>query len=45
MLREGEMTISEIATQCGFSSASHFIRTFRKAFGITPASYRKMGNE
>jgi AraC-like DNA-binding protein len=32
--------ISEIAFECGFSSESHFSRSFRKAFGMRPSDLR-----
>ena len=36
------MSVTEVALVCGFNDASHFIRLFRKAFGITPKQYRKL---
>ena len=33
-------SISEIAYRCGFGSAAHFSRTFRKHFGITAKEFR-----
>ncbi len=41
-LRATEMSVTEVAMVCGFNDASHFIRLFRKAFGITPKQYRKL---
>lgn len=32
--------ISDVAEQSGFNNACHFIRTFKKATGITPLQYR-----
>jgi len=43
LLRQSAVPITEIALGCGFSSASHFSRTYREAFGVTPASERKIG--
>jgi transcriptional regulator GlxA family with amidase domain len=43
LLRQSAVSITEIALGCGFSSASHFGRTYRAAFGVTPASERKAG--
>ena len=34
-------SVSEIAQVCGFTDPSHFIRTFSKLCGETPAVYRK----
>ena len=33
-------SVSETALLCGFSDAPHFIRTFSKRCGMTPAAYR-----
>ena len=33
-------TMSEIVSECGFSSESYFIRVFRRETGMTPAKYR-----
>ncbi|WP_373506066.1 GlxA family transcriptional regulator [Aestuariivirga sp.] len=41
LLRQSSIAITEIALGCGFSSASHFSRAYREAFGITPASERR----
>ncbi len=40
LLAENDSAVKEIAWCCGFASASHFIRSFRQQFGITPKSYR-----
>ncbi|BDS13437.1 hybrid sensor histidine kinase/response regulator transcription factor [Aureispira anguillae] len=37
LLQEGEFNISEIAYQTGFSSISHFSRSFKKAYGKAPS--------
>jgi AraC family transcriptional regulator len=34
-------TVDEVATLVGFSSPSHFISTFRRMVGVTPASLRR----
>jgi len=36
-----ELSVTEIAFRCGFSSLSLFSRTFRKAFGVTSREFRK----
>lgn len=41
LLLETTMTISEIAAAIGYSSASFFIRSFKKTEGISPSEYRK----
>ena len=34
------LTISQIATECGFFNTSHLCREFRREVGTTPATYR-----
>ena len=41
LLRETEMSISTIYTECGFESASYFGKLFKKTHGMTPLQYRK----
>ena len=41
LIMETKLSIESIGLQCGFSSPSHFIRTFKKEMDFTPASYRK----
>jgi transcriptional regulator GlxA family with amidase domain len=41
LLRQSAIPISEIAIGCGFSSASHFSRAYREAYGLTPAGERR----
>ena len=36
-----EITLSQIAYTCGFSSLQHFTSSFSQRTGITPATYRK----
>ncbi|RDY58646.1 AraC family transcriptional regulator [Flagellimonas nanhaiensis] len=40
MLRKTEDSVNDIAFKSGFESSSHFIRSFKKAKGVTPAKYR-----
>lgn len=35
------LTIGEIASTTGFADHSHLVREFRRAFGVTPADYRR----
>ena len=34
-------SIADVAAACGYRNVEHFIRQFRKAFGVTPAAFRK----
>jgi AraC-like DNA-binding protein len=36
-------TITDIALECGFNSASHFGQSFRQRFGVTPSQFRAAG--
>jgi AraC-like DNA-binding protein len=39
-MKNGDLTLEEIAEQCGFTDVYYFIRQFRKRMGITPGRYR-----
>ncbi len=41
LLRHSELTVVEIALQCGFADASHFHRLFRRTFQVSPHRYRR----
>lgn len=41
LLRNTNLTITEVAMRTGFASQSYFTETFRKHNGITPSDYRK----
>lgn len=41
MIRSTSATVSEIAHQSGFASASHFIKLFRRHFDTTPCEMRR----
>ena len=36
------ISISELAQQCGFSSASYFSASFKKKYGVVPSGYYRM---
>ncbi|MEL1240770.1 AraC family transcriptional regulator [Flavobacterium flavipallidum] len=36
-----DISISDISSQCGFESISHFNKTFKKSLGYIPTQYRK----
>ena len=40
LLRETDMSLSQIARVLGFSSASYFSQSFRRAEGMSPLEYR-----
>lgn len=41
-LKESRNSILQIATECGFSSATYFNRVFKSYFGCSPSVYRKL---
>jgi AraC family transcriptional regulator len=41
LLGQADLSIAEIAYQCGFSSQAHLTIAFRKVCGITPGEYRR----
>lgn len=43
LLTTTDQSISEIAYNCGFQSASYYIEAFGRQFGCTPRAYRKQG--
>ncbi len=44
LLRDRTLAIAEIARRCGFTSHSHFSRTFHRIEGHTPRRYRCYGH-
>lgn len=40
LLRYSSLSISEVASQCGFSDAYYFTRLFTKNYGVSPTKYR-----
>jgi AraC family transcriptional regulator len=42
LLTLGDLSIAEIAHECGYSDESHFIRCFKQMNGMTPLKYRKL---
>lgn len=41
LMKKKELDINSIMIKVGFSSQSHFTRTFKKIMGVTPGSYKK----
>jgi len=44
LLISTEKSISEIGYECTFTNTSHFIKLFKKEYGLTPAAYRARSN-
>ena len=44
MLAFTQLSVADIASECGFDSSSYFCRRFRAAFGKTPKSFRDEKN-
>ena len=40
-LKETNLTVTEIAYEVGYRDLSHFMRSFKKYFGVTPLGYKK----
>lgn len=40
LLLSGGMSVSQVGNECCFPNTSHFIKLFKKEFGLTPAVYR-----
>jgi len=43
LLAAGKRPLSDIALSCQFSSQASFNRAFRRATGMTPGEYRRLG--
>lgn len=41
LLKDGNLSIKEIAAKCGYTSGSVFAKRFKEKFGILPGSYAK----
>ena len=41
LLQHTDMAIDQIAPRIGWQDTTHFIRQFRKVYGVTPAAWRK----
>lgn len=41
LIKEGELSVVEIAEKVGFSTHSHFTKTFKEMFGLPPIEYQK----
>jgi len=43
LLRDGALSLSNIAERVGYASAAAFSRVFKHEFGVSPAQYRRKG--
>lgn len=41
LLRDGDISVAEVAAAVGFKDTTRFIRAFRRINGVTPGSYRR----
>ena len=42
LLSTTDLSVTEVALQCGYTNISYFIRSFKKFFGTSPHVFRKM---
>ena len=42
MLRDPQLSLTNIALQCGFSDQSHYNRCFKEFIGVTPKAFRRI---
>ena len=40
-LRDGRLSLSDVAAECGFSDQSHLARHFQRIVGVTPGAWRR----
>jgi 2-isopropylmalate synthase len=40
LLKNGNMTVENVALAVGYQNVEHFTRTFRKLYDMTPVQYR-----
>lgn len=41
LLATTKLAVTEVASDCGFSSSQHFATVFKKRVGVTPSNYRR----
>lgn len=41
LLEHTELSVKEVTAQAGFRNSSHFIRTFKSKFSVTPVEFRQ----
>ena len=45
LLSDTDKSVSDIASECGFTSVSHLSLRFKRQYGLTPLSFRKLRND
>ena len=45
LLGETDMLVTEVAVACGYASTSHFSKSFRKKYGVSPYRFSHFGGE
>lgn len=40
LLKMKQLSVSEVAYRCGFSSAAYFAKCFKALYGVTPTDYK-----
>ena len=43
LLAETDMSVTEVAVACGYASSSHFSKSFRKKYGVSPYRFSHFG--
>lgn len=43
MLLLQDLSVAEVAIECGFTSPAAFSREFKRIFGLSPSDFRKNG--
>lgn len=41
MLKQSDLSVTQIAQSCGYASAAHFCTAFRRDSGLSPSAYRR----
>ena len=44
LLSEHKYNVTDVCYRCGYGNLSHFLRSFKKKYGITPKSYQKLNS-
>ena len=44
LLRDGDLSITQVAEQTGFGGSAYFAKIFKKEMGLSPSQYRKNEN-